>query len=571
MSKVKCELCNQEYSAKGGIVSHLKKCSYLGEFGVYKMLKVSGLDNQDYFIYILMDEDETLHTLDLFLKAIWLECCGHLSQFYVNPNSLNYYAFEDEECHGPIISLLCESDIIYYDYDFGSTTTLKIEFIKDMVDYDSTEPIVLLARNENPFKNKDNSPRAGECAYSEDINYRMTFTKNYQEYCKDRKALLAYTKHEISEEFANEILGFSDMEDDREDYIELDEFEEAAMEFEYNKQRLLDKYNKSINDSLSLKEALERLTKDQLVELSKSNLIVGVSKLRKSALIDKLEVEIPKIFRERLSLIDPKQLEMYARLKDNRAIQKDDMERIMQNDLFFVESTNRHFLWFGMGAGLEMVYVIPQELKVILIETDLNALRLKAQSNAKIIQYAKGLLNIYGVLYYPDLLEHVCHHLEISIDEKDFHNIVKNACCFYSEISHSESYYSWRNTEDAEEILEERELNVNTPWKELTPSEIEKAGQEFYYPDNVSFGALKKLLIKHVDIPKEGIEMILNSVFELTTRFTDPEIIIAYMAEVFIIEELKEKDEVEIINALEQLYYNCSMRVYKGFSMNEMD
>lgn len=577
MAKVKCELCGNKYTAEGGILRHLKSCLKSRDVhskSSYLMLKVSDTDNADYFLYLLIHENETLCTLDIYMKAIWLECCGHLSQFYTNPFSPEYARINNTEYHGPIRKILKEGERIHYDYDFGSTTTLEIECIKDLVECDRDEPIVLLARNENPFKNKDNSPRAGVCSYKEDVNYRMMFLKQYGDYRSDRKDLEAYTCHLNGNDEDIDYLTSDNVIDEIEavDEVEaVDEIEVAALKYEDHIKSLTNKYRKQISPDITLEEALKRLNKKAIVAICRSYSLLPYSTQSKAILVNRLVNELPGIFRDNLSMLDHNQLEMYNHFKGNREVLKEDIDIMSNHNLFFLESTIRHFIWFGTDAEDEFVFVIPKELKEVLNKADLKVLKLRAQSNTKIVTYAKGLLNIYGLLMKEELYDFLQSYLGLSMDREEVFNIVSNACHFYSDISDFGRYYTWREMNDALEIIEERAIEDEMSWKALTADEIEKAGDEFYYPDIDSFRLLETLIIKYTPIPIEGINFILNSVFELTTRFTDPEIIIAYMAEIFNVESLSREEEIEIINCLEDLYYSCGMRVYKGNSLRDLD
>ncbi|GJM32098.1 MAG: hypothetical protein DHS20C18_10990 [Saprospiraceae bacterium] len=94
-----------------------------------------------YFLNLLMDGDAKLSDLDGFLRAIWLECCGHLSQFS--------YGRWNEEIR---LSLKCQRIFekgtkLWYAYDFGSTTELDIKCI-DVYPVAVKEKIRILSRNE---------------------------------------------------------------------------------------------------------------------------------------------------------------------------------------------------------------------------------------------------------------------------------------------------------------------------------------------------------------------------------------------------------------------------------------
>ena len=93
-----------------------------------------------------MNGSAMLKCLDSYLRAIWLECCGHLSEFSpdgkhqrIGMNRLAEKIFE------PGIELM-------HFYDFGSTTKTRIRVVGMRQGKPLTRhPIVLMARN-NPLE-----------------------------------------------------------------------------------------------------------------------------------------------------------------------------------------------------------------------------------------------------------------------------------------------------------------------------------------------------------------------------------------------------------------------------------
>lgn len=193
-----CYLCGHTYS-KAGFAKHiLSNHSYAGaDSQDCAVIKVEGADDKSYWLYVDIALTSTLQPLDSFLRDIWLECCGHLR---------NFYAIGIEQIgKSKKISLLPKGFTFYYDYDFGSTTTLKITVVGHSCRPRQRKAVRLLARNiphtficgncgkpatsiccecrwdgKNPFLCDDcanghehdyailpvtNSPRMGECAY----------------------------------------------------------------------------------------------------------------------------------------------------------------------------------------------------------------------------------------------------------------------------------------------------------------------------------------------------------------------------------------------------------------------
>jgi hypothetical protein len=96
----------------------------------------------------------TLAQLDGFLRDIWLECCGHLSQFSIDGVD---YSQDDDSVWGPkpksmktaLNKVLRVGDSFDYEYDFGSTTELAGVVLAERQGV-SAEPIAILARNNPP-------------------------------------------------------------------------------------------------------------------------------------------------------------------------------------------------------------------------------------------------------------------------------------------------------------------------------------------------------------------------------------------------------------------------------------
>lgn len=117
------------------------------------------------FLSLWVDGKTDFDELDSFLRAIWLECCGHMSSFtdkhghYSQPEEDDdeiddFFGFEKPDNEVPMsfqVSKVFEKGKkLDYEYDFGSTTDLAIE-IKEEFAMPAQNSIVLLSRNE-PLK-----------------------------------------------------------------------------------------------------------------------------------------------------------------------------------------------------------------------------------------------------------------------------------------------------------------------------------------------------------------------------------------------------------------------------------
>lgn len=106
------------------------------------LLKIEGLDEPDYWLYLDMPATSMLSSLDRFLRNIWCECCGHLSGFFCG-------RYEEVGKSHKIGAFPPKSKILY-EYDFGFTTSLVITVIGGIKRPKQRNAVRLLARND-PF------------------------------------------------------------------------------------------------------------------------------------------------------------------------------------------------------------------------------------------------------------------------------------------------------------------------------------------------------------------------------------------------------------------------------------
>jgi hypothetical protein len=92
-SRGKCQYCGEEIT-KSGMTGHLtqfdKRTQAIQTANASKQpveilwrLRVQDVYGKDFWLDLEMRGPATLEKLDSYLRAIWLECCGHLSKFTI--------------------------------------------------------------------------------------------------------------------------------------------------------------------------------------------------------------------------------------------------------------------------------------------------------------------------------------------------------------------------------------------------------------------------------------------------------------------------------------------------------
>ena len=156
----KCMYCTEVLDAKAmakHIETHLKIMekddALLTKNIAYIHLKIS-LKYAPHFLNLLVGTNMKLDNLDFFLRAIWLECCGHSSGFTLPYKNGHWQDSNDLPFTKKIGDVFTQTNKLDYTYDFGSSTDLIITAGKTFnlkLQTDAKHDITILSRNE-PLK-----------------------------------------------------------------------------------------------------------------------------------------------------------------------------------------------------------------------------------------------------------------------------------------------------------------------------------------------------------------------------------------------------------------------------------
>jgi hypothetical protein len=155
-SNGKCTYCEQEI-AKNSVAKHLIACEHR-QIVITKAekrkdasedlyhLRIQALGLNAFWLDLEMRGSATLKDLDHYLRAIWLECCGHLSRFSVGGWSGGEISMKRTA------ATLFEPGVeLAHIYDFGtsSETLVKVVGVRKGKPT-TTHPIALMVRNVMP-------------------------------------------------------------------------------------------------------------------------------------------------------------------------------------------------------------------------------------------------------------------------------------------------------------------------------------------------------------------------------------------------------------------------------------
>jgi hypothetical protein len=134
------------------------------------------------FLEILVEGKQKMKIIDDFLRRIWLECCGHLSDFH-HKNIEVDMSDKVKDVFVPKVKIL-------HQYDYGTTTTVALRSGK-VFELNLKEKLILLSRNE-PLKimcaickTKPAENMCAICQYEQDAFFCEACSAVHAQTCND--------------------------------------------------------------------------------------------------------------------------------------------------------------------------------------------------------------------------------------------------------------------------------------------------------------------------------------------------------------------------------------------------
>lgn len=147
-----CAGCHGEFP-KNRMTKHIADCAQ-AKAGNHDWLHilVQGLYDPGYWLHVGAQHTTRLRHLDYFLREIWLECCGHMSEFVIGggrylPEQTGYLDRESGSMELALREVLQPGIKFTYTYDFGTPTELSLRVLAERQGGPVKGRVTLLARN----------------------------------------------------------------------------------------------------------------------------------------------------------------------------------------------------------------------------------------------------------------------------------------------------------------------------------------------------------------------------------------------------------------------------------------
>ena len=184
-----CHLCSRNISSLRYMKHHLESCMRTWTWqprdndqeanDTFTHVTFRAEPNVNYWMVAVIRKDVTLRQVDEFLRNVWLECCNHLSRFNFGGMTVGSDGFEKEMRHhfdhidtshiatfdSELMKIALPGTILEHEYDMGSTSITEIT-VNGLLEIPESRPITVVAQNNPPPTNQENSPRSGYNCFS---------------------------------------------------------------------------------------------------------------------------------------------------------------------------------------------------------------------------------------------------------------------------------------------------------------------------------------------------------------------------------------------------------------------
>jgi hypothetical protein len=496
--KGKCYYCNKELTERT-IKRHIKTCSKIKEVisdeikdnkksrNQFIISMKDKYDKNTYCIYLSVDENLQLQHLDQFIRDVWVECCNHLSSFYINGMIYDDNRNELYQMNMKLKEVLSIGQKFEYQYDFGSTTHIILEVIDKIEVSKSHSQIEILARNneinyvcskcgkqaqyynyetgshiceecadkldEEEIEELDgdyfNSPRDGVCGYAGDKDDELPYMPGNNNYYKisTKKPQLEDDEFDFfdndinsygidSNNLLDKLLNYAAtcngkiIEDDVADILEEQFLNMHTNIFEKTTNEFLNGITKIFEKgvfSFELDELLNGYTKSQIKEIAENLSVKISSNSNKNTYIQKLNTMYLECMKNELYKMDDDKYNKLKKCVNNKGILNNVYEN-MHEYMFFMEKG----ILFPAIHNEEPVFVMPAIMQDVFNNMNIIEVRNKIKNNTEIINLFRGMIKAYGVISFDDTIMLLKKYID-SFDEINVIEILKENEKYYGE------------------------------------------------------------------------------------------------------------------------------------------
>ncbi|CAM3652871.1 SEC-C metal-binding domain-containing protein [Cohnella lubricantis] len=260
----------------------------------------------------------------------------------------------------------------------------------------------------------------------------------------------------------------------------------------------------AIDPSISLLEALGRLSKQELTAIRIKWNVTGASSLNKNDLADKLASSMTERLPELLRLFDEERYQVVKTAADRSdalpALEfPSDVRYFMECGLLFP----------GTVDG-KRVMIMPREVKEFFRGFDSSALRSAVRDNSRLVRLVMGLLAYYGVLRAEELSAKLGVHVKEVPAAQELDRLLAEREDYAAGWQRGDYGYADEAVGEPEQLLAEHEGRKEIPYYPFKTEQLLQAGVPDFVERGISFRSFVRFITTNYSIAEEDADEIVT-------------------------------------------------------------
>lgn len=325
----------------------------------------------------------------------------------------------------------------------------------------------------------------------------------------------------------------------------------------------VEKIWKNLDEDYSLSALLDKMTKDEIVKVSRKYSVKGITTLKKADAVKKVKDVVLEKHIDILNIIEENTFKFIKELSNTNGLKKYEC-----NDLIYTNYLRNRGLAFTGAVNGELYVILPDELKDLLEKNLTKEVKESSKLNYEIIRVIAGMAYYYGVIPLEYLKSVISTLFNLSIEEELLKTLINNGEELGYDYVVNDQYICHIDVEDKELILNQQS-EKEVEYYKFDKKTLIKAGNPDFIEENKQKAKLEtvmgELFVIDKNILKEEMD---GFIFAIKNEMPMEEAIDNFL-EAY---EIQSDEERNIFTYELELFAKSIRRwTLKGYSQNEVE
>lgn len=343
-----------------------------------------------------------------------------------------------------------------------------------------------------------------------------------------------------------------------------EELHQLKLLLEETQQKADKKIWQNIGLPFTLKEGLNRLTKNELDDIRKQLNIRNASQLRKAELIDVLEENILQTIGIICSQLDRERYDIIRKIAVNG--EYTDLSSLERHQILFLRSIG--IIFTGTHEGKRKLLIPNELIEEILHLNEDKQIRQRMNRNTEWIKLTQGLLYYYGTLDLQQLIDFMRKYTDEPLHVQEYLSIIDDAATYYEEIDIDRYGFSNMDVIDPLRVKREQQMRESVPFYPFTKKQLLRAGEPGYVERNESYRQFVRYLQQNYDMTEQIADEIVEDCVALVKDGGSPNELITYLGEILEFDSLQAVEK--LMEKLIPMMNNTREWFLKGHTSEEL-